>query len=119
MNYTENRMNPKQPLNPNHNPPNIVSALTSDRKPLENNVPLPDNSPLNEFITKNININPNVLNKIRELDTTFSANTTELPQLSAVPISTKPYISRPNPFRESSGLYFRDILKQPNTRSRK
>jgi hypothetical protein len=114
-------MNPKQPLNPNHTPPNIVSALTSDGKPLANNLPLPDNSPLNEFITKNININPNVLNKIRELDTTFSVNATELPQPSSIPISTttKPYILRPNPFRESSGLYFRDILKQPNTRSRK
>jgi hypothetical protein len=101
MNYTVNRNNPKQPENANPPNPLIVNQFIPSPSP-EANI----NKTLTDLISQSVN--PDVLEKIRELDNsnTFNTNTNSVPIPNA-----KPLPINTNPLRAKTGLLYRDILQ--------
>jgi hypothetical protein len=99
MNYTVNRNNPKQPENANPPNPHIVNQYVSPPSSDPN-----INKTLTDLISQSVN--PDVLEKIRELDNsnTFNVNTVPIP-------NAKPLPSTANPLRAKTGLLYRDILQ--------
>jgi hypothetical protein len=90
MNYTTKRINPKQPETADYTPPRINNSAISPA--------------LSNLIEKSVK--PDVLDKIRELDNSASADT-QLPN-----VYNKPIPRHSNPLRARSGLYFRDIMNE-------
>lgn len=101
MDFTTRRINPKQPENANPIPPK-----TNDQSQHTNGM----SATLANFVERTID--PSVLEKIRELDTSNASSITQ----TFAPISefSKPLPINANPLRTRSGLYFRDILGESN-----
>ena len=100
MNFTVNRTNPKEPENANPFPPHIVNQYSSNKD--DDNI----SKALTDLITQTVD--PDVLEKIRELDnsSTFTPPTNSfkqaIPNAKSLPI---------NPLRDKTGLLYRDILR--------
>jgi hypothetical protein len=101
MDFTTKRINAKKPDNANYNLPKI-----NDHSSTTNGM----SATLANFVDRTID--PSVLEKIRELDTSNASSITQ----TFTPISTlsKPLPINANPLRVRSGLYFRDILGESN-----
>ena len=107
MNFTINRNNPKEPENANPYPPHVVNQYVPEQT---------ISKALTELITQTVD--PNVLDKIRELDNSNTFISTDNPNAntniqshSAIP-NAKPLPLNGNPFREKTGLLYRDILHE-------
>jgi len=111
MNYTGNRNNHKIPESANPPYPTTINhyaSTPSAAQPPSQSDNIDITQSLTQLITQSVN--PNVLEKIRELD---NSNTFVSPLSSGGESKISNSKSLPknaNPFRIQSGLYFRDIL---------